>query len=100
LRNLLRLPKVAERMPGSLDRYLKSFYYDIAQAVMPPTLQMIQALAGTDRLLFGTDYPYSARGEAVISDAIEGVSAFQGFEGAARAKVERENALALFARFV
>ena len=31
---------------------------DDAQAVLPPTLQMIQSIAGTDRLLFGTDYPY------------------------------------------
>jgi predicted TIM-barrel fold metal-dependent hydrolase len=98
LRNMLRLPKVAERMPKPLDHYLKSLWYDIAQAVMPATLGMIQGLAGSDRLLFGTDYPYSARGEAVITDAIEGVAEFKGFDGV-RTKVERDNALALFPRF-
>ena len=97
LRNLLRTPAVAPRMPRPVDHYLKSLYYDIAQAVLPPTLQMIQSIAGTDRLLFGTDYPYSARGEAVISDAIEGAQGF--FDAAALRKVELDNARALFPRF-
>ncbi len=97
LRNLLRVPAVAARMPRPLDHYLKSFWYDIAQAVLPPTLQMIQAVAGDERLLFGTDYPYSARGEAVITDAIEGVGTF--FAPDALRKLEKENAEALFPRF-
>ena len=97
LRNLLKTPKVAPRMPKSVDHYLKSFHYDIAQAVLPPTLQIIQTIAGTDRLLFGTDYPYSARGEAVISDAIEGAQGF--FDAKALRQVELGNAVALFPRF-
>jgi predicted TIM-barrel fold metal-dependent hydrolase len=99
LRNMRRVPAVAERLPKPIEHYLKSFWYDIAQAVLPPTLGMIQEIAGTDRLVFGTDYPYSARGEAVISDAIEGVTGFKGFDDAARRAVQLDNAKKLFPRF-
>jgi 6-methylsalicylate decarboxylase len=99
LRNMRRLPHVAERLPKPMEAYLAGFWYDIAQAVLPPTLRIIQEIAGTGRLLFGTDYPYSARGEAVISDAIDGVGAFNGFDAAQRRSVERENAQKLFPRF-
>jgi predicted TIM-barrel fold metal-dependent hydrolase len=80
LRNMLRMPAVKERLPRPLEHYLRSFHYDIAQAVLPPTLRIIQDIAGADRLLFGTDYPYSARGEAVITDAMESVDGFEGFD--------------------
>ena len=99
LRNMQRVPAVKERLPRPMEHYLRSFWYDIAQAVLPPTLRIIQDIAGPDRLLFGTDYPYSARGEAVISDAIEGVEQFEGFDEAARRRIDRENALELFPRF-
>ena len=99
LRNMRRQPHVAERLPKPIEHYLKSFWYDIAQAVLPPTLRIIQEIAGTERLLFGTDYPYSARGDAVISDAIEGVGAFDGFDDPQRRAVQRDNARRLFPRF-
>jgi 6-methylsalicylate decarboxylase len=99
LRNMQRMPAVKERLPQPMEHYLRSFYYDIAQAVLPPTLRIIQEIAGPDRLLFGTDYPYSARGEAVIPDALEAVDAFDGFDAATRRKVNIDNALALFPRF-
>ena len=99
LRNMRRVPAVAERLPKPIEAYLKSFWYDIAQSVLPPTLAMIKAVAGSDRMLFGTDYPYSARGEAVISDAIEGLEQFDGLDAGERVRVERGNALALFPKF-
>jgi hypothetical protein len=99
LRNMRRAPAVAGRLPKPIEHYLKGFWYDIAQSVLPPMLGMIQGIAGTGRMLFGTDYPYSLRGEAVISDAIEGVAGFHGFDARQRLMVERENALPLFPRF-
>jgi predicted TIM-barrel fold metal-dependent hydrolase len=97
LQNMRRLPAVAERLPKPMEHYLKGFWYDCAQSVLPPTLEILKAVAGPDRILFGTDYPYSARGEAVIGDSIEGVDAV--YDEALRAKVYRTNALQLFPRF-
>ena len=99
LRNMRNLPGVIKKLPQPVEVYLKSFYYDIAQSVLPPTLRIIQEIAGTDRLLFGTDYPYSALGETVITEAIEGVESFDGFDAGARRRLYSDNARALFPRF-
>ena len=38
---------------------LSSFYYDTALSCMPGTVQAVQAIANTDHILYGSDYPYA-----------------------------------------
>jgi predicted TIM-barrel fold metal-dependent hydrolase len=99
LRNMRLLPGVAERIPNSVEYYLKRLYYDVAQSCVPTVLRALQDIAEPSHILFGTDYPFSKKGDAVVSDVIEGIAAYQGFDAELRRKVERDNALALFPRF-
>lgn len=82
------------RQPRDLIGSLKRLYYDTAMSANPYTLSALTALVGTDRILFGSDYPYMP--EATTRETIEGVTAF--FDTEARFNVEYRNHLALFPR--
>jgi predicted TIM-barrel fold metal-dependent hydrolase len=88
---------VRERSPDGVAATLKRLYFDIAQATHPAPLRALMEVADPARILFGTDFPF-ARNKAVIEQSIAAMEAFEGFDGALRRKVERDNALALFPR--
>ena len=59
MRNLLPIVQQAGRMKGvDIDGNMKNFYYDLAGSVTPDVLQSLLTITTTDRLLFGSDYPY------------------------------------------
>ena len=54
--------------PGSTDltessprRQLRRFHYDTALIADPPELKAVSSMAGPKRMLFGSDWPFSAR---------------------------------------
>jgi 6-methylsalicylate decarboxylase len=54
-----REPRLATRVTGDPVSRLTGVYYDTAQAHNAPALAATVALAGADRLVFGTDWPFA-----------------------------------------
>lgn len=93
IRLLAALPQVRERAPKGVAHYLGQFYYDTALSAVPTALRSLQELVGPEKILFGSDFPFAP--ELIARSSIEGLASYPGFDPAARAKIERANALAL-----
>jgi 6-methylsalicylate decarboxylase len=83
--------------PQGTITYLKQLYYDIALSTSPYVLHSLQELVDASRILFGSDYPFAP--EMATDLVIRGLKRHAGFDEAARAMIERENALELFPHF-
>jgi 6-methylsalicylate decarboxylase len=57
------IPGADER--GTAADTLRRLYWDTALSWRPPVLRMLRAVAGMDRVVFGSDYPYLRRDLAV-----------------------------------
>jgi predicted TIM-barrel fold metal-dependent hydrolase len=95
---LSALPQMRERAPKGAAHYLAQLYYDTALSAVPNALRSLQEIAAPDKILFGSDFPFAP--EPIAKASIEGLARYDGFDAAARARIERENALALFPRLV
>lgn len=75
---------------------LRSLYYEIASTTSPFALRSLQELADPTHVLWGSDLPfvYGAR----LQEEVDHWEHYGGFDDAARADVERHNALKLFPR--
>jgi predicted TIM-barrel fold metal-dependent hydrolase len=89
-----REPELAARAPAGALAYLERLYYDTGLSANPPALAATAEVAGPDRIVFGTDWPFLALAEG--ADPAAGLSALPA---AARARVEASNAAALVPRF-
>jgi 6-methylsalicylate decarboxylase len=76
---------------------LENLYYEIASTTAAYALRSLQELAGPAQILWGSDLPfvYGAR----LKTEIDHWEEYDGFDAAARAAIERDNALRLFPRF-
>jgi 6-methylsalicylate decarboxylase len=86
-------PHLAEKMPRGVLHYLRQLHYDTALSANPFALRCLRELVGPDHILFGSDFPFAP--EPVAKLSIDGIASFDGFDAAARARIERDNALAL-----
>jgi len=87
------LPGTRERAPRGVMHYLKSFFYDTALSANPHALRSLCELVPATQILFGTDFPFAP--EPVTHLTVEGLARHDGFDEAARGRVERDNALGL-----
>jgi predicted TIM-barrel fold metal-dependent hydrolase len=87
------LPQMRERAPKGAAHYLARLYYDTALSAVPNALRSLQELVGSDKILFGSDFPFAP--EPITRSSIDGLARYPGFDAAARARIERANALAL-----
>ncbi len=81
---------------ANIERGLKSFYYDTALSSTDPVLTLLDSIVGTDRVMFGSDYPQ-------VPDNLVRATADSAYGSAAlgandREKIQRGNALRLFPR--
>lgn len=76
---------------------LKSFYYDVALSTAPTVFSTLKELVGTSQILFGTDYPL--RQEKNVSDSIEQLRSYTGFDEDDKQLIMSETAKKLFPRF-
>jgi len=60
-------PEVAGNVPQGVMTYLKSFYYDTAQAAAPTALGALLNFIPPQQVLFGTDFPYRGTQEQVTA---------------------------------
>jgi len=81
----------------SVDRALSRSWFDTALIGEPPALTAVERMAGVERMLFGSDWPFAGR---IYSDAVKdpqpGLS--QTFNAAQRHKIDRRNARAQLPR--
>jgi len=82
--------------PKGALHYIRKFWFDTALSGDKAPLDALLAFADPDRVLFGTDYPYISEDLAVSET--KGYENYGGLQGAARANVDRNNALKLFPR--
>jgi 6-methylsalicylate decarboxylase len=88
------LPGAGKAVPRGVLYYLRRLYYDTGLSANPYVFRTLQELAGPERILFGTDYPFAP--EMLTAETVKGLHEYEGFTGDDVRKIEFENALALF----
>ena len=95
------LPMLIKRIPQlSRDQVyagLRHFWYDTALAAGHQTMATLATVAAPERILFGTDFPYTT--VEVVADEVESLATQELASAEQRAAIDRGNALALFPRF-
>ena len=65
-----------EKLPRPFDEYWANIYGDTAVSRTPSALPWGYEFFGSDRMVYGSDYPFGAeRGEAFIRDNLQAVRA-------------------------
>jgi hypothetical protein len=85
---------VRDRNERQVGDALGALYYDTALSTARPTLQALDAVAGPERVVFGSDYPYAP--EPLIGRTAQGV--FSHWHDETLSRVASQNALELFPR--
>lgn len=83
-------------MLDNLDDFA-SFYFDTALSSSAAALPSLLAFARPGHVTFGSDWPYAPVAAGKLFAA--GLETYPGLNAAARAAIERSNALTLFPRF-
>jgi len=94
------MPGIAERNPDGVMACFRRLYYDVTQSAVPATLRSVMEVADPSRILFGSDYPFARFPVKDLEETIAGVESFDGFDAAQRRAIFRDNAIALFPRFM
>ncbi len=89
----LVIPGAAEKAPKNFIDYLRGIYYDTGLSASQFSLASVHQLAGSSKIVFGTDFPFAP--EEIARDTIKGLSAYDGFTRQDLSAVERLNAKAL-----
>jgi predicted TIM-barrel fold metal-dependent hydrolase len=82
--------KIAARLPLGPLAEMKRLYFDTATSTNPENLGAILQLVGTDKIVFGSDYPFLP-----VEATLPGLLKF-GFDPEDLERIERDNALRLF----
>ncbi len=83
-------------LPEGPDNYLARFYYDTALSASPHALSSLQSLVDSDRILFGSDFPFAT--SAAIPLTVEGLLSYARFKERDLERIGAMNALELFPR--
>lgn len=81
------------RLPNLPSHYLRRLYYDTALSYYPSSLRCTVDLAGIDRILFGTDFPYTNDFRA--KETVQNIERY-GFSSQEKEKLYFKNAAILF----
>lgn len=76
---------------------LRRFWYDTAMAVGPEMLKLLFSIVGTERVVFGSDWPYM--NDEAVRIEVKSLSASGVLTAAQAAAIARGNASPLFPRF-
>jgi aminocarboxymuconate-semialdehyde decarboxylase len=82
---------------GTAAKTFRKLYWDTALAWSDPVLHTLGKVAGSGKVLFGTDFPYLRKDIAVRSRAY--VAKSEELSGKEKKRVLSRNALKLFPRF-
>jgi predicted TIM-barrel fold metal-dependent hydrolase len=90
------IPALQEKAPRGAIAYLRDLYYDTAMSATPYAMSSLRALVDPSRILFGSDTPFLP--EPLVRESIDGLADRCNLDLTTRARIERDNALALFPR--
>jgi 6-methylsalicylate decarboxylase len=92
------LPELRDRAPKTDPMaLLQKLYYDTALSTSEFVFGALKEFVPTSQVLFGSDFPYI--GPAILQAEKYGLEDSKVWDEAAKAAIDRENALALFPRF-
>lgn len=74
--------------------YLQGFYYDTALSAAPASLSSLLEIVGSDRILFGTDFPFAP--PEFITETTSNLEKFKAFSSADLDAITHGNAERLF----
>ena len=86
-----------EKYPKGALHYIKQFYFDTALSGDTAALDCLSSIADSERILFGSDYPYIS--ETVAEAETAGFDSYKGFDKETFDAINRGNAKILFPRF-
>jgi len=89
-------PAVRAMIPDGFTALMSKMYFDCALSANAPQMNLLARLAGRDRLLFGSDYPFGPK--AQMESTAAAIEALRWGRDAKRA-LEHENAWRLFPQF-
>jgi predicted TIM-barrel fold metal-dependent hydrolase len=89
-------PPIRERAPQGVLAYLRNIYVDTALAANQWAFPSLFALTEPSHVLFGTDWPFAPA--PVAAGTVAALDDYAGLDRAARERIARRNALALFPR--
>jgi predicted TIM-barrel fold metal-dependent hydrolase len=87
-----------ENAPKGVLHYLKRLYYDTALSTSEQVFAALREFAPASHVLFGSDYPMVPEKVATIETQM--IEASKVLDAETRPAINRDNALALFPRFV
>ncbi|PPR09290.1 MAG: hypothetical protein CFH41_02601 [Alphaproteobacteria bacterium MarineAlpha11_Bin1] len=87
-----------ENYPEGAMSYFRKFWFDTALSGNAIPLTGLIGIADKSRILFGTDYPYISAEKVTIESS--GLDAWDGISEAEKGAINRDNAAALFPKFV
>jgi 6-methylsalicylate decarboxylase len=79
---------------AKIEAALASFWYDNAISSAPATMMALKAVAGPEKILFGTDWPFVT--DALMAEHVSGHIARSVHSDTERAAIDRGNALRLW----
>lgn len=85
-----RTPPNPEIVPAGFRSHARTFYYDIAQSANEVALTALKSVVPTERILFGSDYPFRS-----CVDHVEGLHASGVFSAEEIAGIERGHSVSL-----
>jgi predicted TIM-barrel fold metal-dependent hydrolase len=86
-----------QRFPEGVSAWLDRFYYDVALSGGEAPMAALTTLAGPERILYGSDWPFVER--AFVADQLATLITLPSLAAGAFSAMERENARKLFKRF-
>jgi predicted TIM-barrel fold metal-dependent hydrolase len=82
--------------PGDILASLQRFYFDTALSSSPAALPTLTAFAGSDRILFGSDFPYAPAD--IGASFVSNLDAYDGLTPEQHTAISQGNARTLFPR--
>lgn len=91
------MSEMSKNAPQGIMTYIKRFYFDTALSPSPYAMSALKELVGTDRILFGSDFPFAPA--PVSHMQVKTLGELSIFNKADHYKIQRANALSLFPQY-
>ncbi|MEG1708117.1 MAG: amidohydrolase family protein [Acinetobacter sp.] len=91
------MSEMNQNAPQGILTYIKRFYFDTALSPSPYAMSALKELVGTDRILFGSDFPFApAPISHMQTRSLDDLPIFNDLD---QYKIQRSNALTLFPQY-
>lgn len=91
------IPEMNKNAPQGIMTYIKRFYFDTALSPSPYAMSALKELVGTERILFGSDFPFAPA--PVSHMQAQSLQQLPIFDDADQYSIQRGNALGLFPKY-